>query len=61
MRSLLTYFSEVKLELSKVTWPKRSEVARLTLTVLAVSAIVAGYVGGLDYLLTNLLGKIITR
>jgi preprotein translocase SecE subunit len=61
MRRLTTYFSEVKLELSKVTWPKRDEVARLTLTVLAVSAIVAGYVGGLDYLLTNLLGKIITR
>ena len=46
----LQFFQEVKAELFKVTWPKREIVIKLTLVVIGVSAVVAVYLGGLDYL-----------
>jgi len=55
VKQIVSYVSEVKLELSKVTWPKRPEVVRLTLIVLIISGIVAGYVGALDFICTKLL------
>jgi preprotein translocase subunit SecE len=61
MKSVITFFSEVKSELSKVTWPKRNEVVRLTLIVFAVSGIIGGYVGGLDYLFTKVLATVLTK
>jgi preprotein translocase subunit SecE len=61
VRKLLSYLSEVKGELRKVTWPKKQEVIRLTLVVFIISAIVAGYVGGLDYVLTKALSLVITK
>lgn len=61
MKSVVTFFSEVKSELSKVTWPKREEVVRLTLIVFLVSGIVGVYVGLLDYLFTSILTKVLTK
>jgi len=61
VEKVLGYFSEVGAELSKVTWPKRQEVVRLTLVVFAISVIVAFYVGGLDYVFTKLLEAIVAR
>ena len=61
MEKVLGYFSEVRAELSKVTWPKRQQVVRLTLVVFAISVIVAFYVGGLDYVFTKLLELIVAR
>jgi preprotein translocase subunit SecE len=61
MRSIFTFFSEVRSELSKVTWPKRQEVVRLTLIVFLVSGIVGLYLGGLDYLFTKALTLFLTK
>lgn len=61
MGSILKFFSEVKLELSKVTWPKKDEVLRLTLIVFLVSGIIGAYVGGLDYLFTRLLTLVVIK
>ena len=61
MEKVLGYFSEVRTELSKVTWPKRQEVIRLTLVVFAISLIVAFYVGGLDFVFTKILEIIFAR
>jgi len=55
VNKIVTYLSEVRLELTKVTWPKREEVVRLTLTVFIISAVVAVYVGALDFGFTKLL------
>ena len=55
MRQITKYLGEVRGEMAKVVWPKRDEVVRLTLIVLAISAIVGVYLGGLDYALTKLL------
>jgi len=61
MKSVVTFFSEVRSELSKVTWPKRKEVVRLTGVVILVSVIVGFYVGGFDYLFTTVLTKLIAK
>ena len=60
MKQVLGYFSEVRLELSKVTWPKREEVIKLTLIVFTISAIVALYAGVLDYILTKVLEFVVS-
>ncbi len=61
MKTVINFFSEVKLELSKVTWPKRDEVIKLTAIVLLVSGILGFYVGGLDYLFTRLLTFVVSK
>jgi preprotein translocase subunit SecE len=61
MKSIVTFFSEVKSELSKVTWPKKDQVVRLTLIVFAVSGIIGLYVGGLDYLFTKVLTVVLAE
>ncbi len=43
------FFKEVNTELRKVTWPKRDTVLKLTAVVIAVSAVVGVYLGGLDF------------
>jgi preprotein translocase subunit SecE len=61
MKAVVNFFGEVRLELSRVTWPTRDEVIKLTLTVFIVSGILGAYVGGLDYLFTTLLTKVVTK
>ncbi|OGM11749.1 preprotein translocase subunit SecE [Candidatus Woesebacteria bacterium RBG_16_36_11] len=61
MNKIFQYLKDVRTELSKITWPKKEEVIKLTLIVFIFSALVAFYVGGLDLIFTNVLGKIISR
>ena len=61
MKGIIKFFGEVKSELSKVTWPKRDEVVRLTLIVFAVSGIIGAYVGGLDFVFTKILASVLTK
>ncbi len=49
------YIGEVKEELRKVEWPRRGKTIRLTVIVVAASAIVGIYIGALDWLFTLLL------
>ncbi len=53
------FLRETRDELKKVVWPTRNEVIRLTTVVIIVSAIVGGYIGGIDFLLTKLLSVVI--
>ncbi len=59
MKAVTKYLSEVRVELSKVVWPKREEVIKLTLIVILISGIVGIYVGLLDITFTKLLETII--
>lgn len=61
MKNFTTFISEVRVELSKVDWPTRNEVVKLTLIVLLVSGILGFYVGGLDYIFTRLLSLLISN
>ncbi|OGY26043.1 MAG: preprotein translocase subunit SecE [Candidatus Woykebacteria bacterium RBG_16_43_9] len=60
MSKVISYFSQVWEELSKVTWPTRAEAIKMTLTVLIASVIIAIFIGGLDLVLTKFIGKVLS-
>jgi len=57
----VVFLKEVKAELSKVVWPTRDEVIKLTVVVVIVSAVIGIYVGGLDLLFTKLTDVLVKR
>ena len=44
----MRFFGEVIGELKRVTWPTRQEAMRLTLMVIAVSAVIGAFLGAAD-------------
>lgn len=60
MKAAIKYLQEVRGELSKVVWPNKEEVIKLTIIVLIISAIVGLYVGALDFVFTKFLEIVIT-
>jgi preprotein translocase subunit SecE len=50
---------DVQLELKKVNWPSKKETLRYTLIVILVSAFVAAFLGGLDFVFTKILERFI--
>ena len=55
------FFKEVYVELRKTNWLSRSEIIRYTLLVLAVTIIVAAFLGGLDYLFSTAIQKFVVK
>lgn len=55
MATPIGFLRETQDELKKVTWPTRAEVIRLTGVVIIVSLAVGLYIGGLDFIFTNIL------
>jgi preprotein translocase subunit SecE len=49
MRTLVTFLKEAKRELEKVTWPNQKQLVRSTVTVVLATALMAIFLGGLDY------------
>lgn len=60
MNPIIDYLVQSRDELKKVTWPSRPELIRLTLVVLAISAVTAIYLGILDSLLSRLVTFVIS-
>jgi len=56
---LISFLKEVKLETKKINWPTREETIKYTLIVIGISTGVALFLGGLDFILTLFLNKII--
>lgn len=61
MKKIFSYFSEVLNELKKVSWPKRQDVIQLLLLVIAITIIVAIFIGIVDFGLTKLLESFVTK
>jgi len=55
------FFKEVFVEMKKVSWLSRKDVTRYTLIVLAVTIVVAAFLGGLDYIFSTILKSIILK
>lgn len=55
------FFKEVYVELRKTNWLSRNEVIRYTIIVLAVTIIVAAFLGGLDYIFSTGIQKFIVK
>ena len=58
---LVNYVKESKAELGKVTWPTKKQAVNSTITVIVISAFVAVFLGGVDYVLNTALQLVITR
>lgn len=54
-----TFFKEVKNELKKVVFPSRDEVIDSTKVVVVLVLMVAIFLGGIDLLLTKLVGMVV--
>ncbi len=48
------YLREVKVEMSKVTWPNRAEVVQATSVVIVAVVIAAAYIGALDFIWSSI-------
>ncbi|OHA71013.1 MAG: preprotein translocase subunit SecE [Candidatus Wildermuthbacteria bacterium RIFCSPLOWO2_12_FULL_40_9] len=58
---VINFLKEVKTEVKKVNWPTRQETLRYTLIVVAVSFLVAFFLGGLDLLFQFIIEKAIIQ
>ena len=54
-KKAIAYLKDVRLEMSKVTWPTRNEVWQSTVVVLVLSGILALFVFGADLSLSRLI------
>src|SRR5690349_13495052 len=58
---LKTFFSEVKTELKKVTWPSRNEVYATTIVVIVTTIFFGFYLYGLDLLMTQIFSHVLRQ
>lgn len=61
MNTVTEYIKEVIAEAKNVTWPSRKQTITFTLAVLAVSILVAYYLGLLDFIFAQGLSKLLIR
>jgi preprotein translocase subunit SecE len=55
------FFSEVRSELKKVTWPSRKEVYSTTIVVIATSILFGFYLWGLDLVFSRAMSLVLAR
>lgn len=60
MDKVFEFLREAKAELKKVTWPSKQQVWYSTLIVIAVTFMVAAYLGVVDVLLTAVFTRILS-
>ena len=56
LEKLRRFLREVRAEMEKVTWPGRQEVQAATLVIIALVMLLAAFIGGVDFLVSRLLG-----
>jgi preprotein translocase subunit SecE len=59
MGKLFGFLREAKAELKKVTWPGKQQVWYSTLVVIAVTFMMAAYLGVVDMLLTAVFSRVV--
>jgi preprotein translocase subunit SecE len=59
--NIINFLKEVLIESRKVNWPGSKEVLRYTLIVIAISVALAVFLGGVDFVFTRLLNRVILR
>jgi preprotein translocase subunit SecE len=61
MNKIVQFFLEAKAELMKVNWPTRKQTFNYTALVVAVSVVVALFLGGLDSVFSYILKTYIIK
>ena len=59
MEKIINFLKEVRVELSKVTWPTKKQTTVYTLVVIGISLFLAIFLGLLDFFFEFLLKKFI--
>jgi len=59
MNKIVQFLKEVRQEIKKVSWLTRQETLRYSLMVVAAALLVAAYLGGIDYIVSNFLERFI--
>ena len=60
-QKLNEFFKEVWVEMKRVSWLAKKDIVRYTIIVLAVTVLVAAFLGGLDYVFSTILRSFIIR
>ena len=60
MGKIIQFFREVRLELGKVAWPTRRQALKTTGIVILFCAVVALFLGAIDYGLTELISVLVS-
>jgi len=55
------FFKEVWVEMKRVSWLAKKDVIKYTLIVLAITIGVAAFLGGLDFIFSGLIKKLILK
>ncbi len=55
----ISFLRDTWAELRLVRWPDRPTTIKLTVIVIVISVLTGVYVGGLDYLFTNILQRVV--
>ena len=53
MNKIVEFLKDVKIELSKVSWPTRDQTVQYTLVVIGLSVAIALFLGGVDFVLAR--------
>jgi preprotein translocase subunit SecE len=56
LEKLRSFLREVRVEMEKVTWPGRQEVRAATLVIIALVLLLAAFIGGVDFVVSRVLG-----
>ena len=59
IQKIKVFFKEVWVELKRVSWLSQKDVLRDTLIVLAVTVVVASFLGGLDFIFTEIIKRFV--
>ena len=61
MEKVISFLKDVKIELSKVSWPTRDQTIQYTIIVIALSVAIALFLGGVDFIFQQILTKFILK
>ena len=61
MEKIISFLKDVKIELSKVSWPTREQTIQYTLVVLGLSLFVAIFLGAWDFIFQFGLNRFIVK
>jgi len=60
-QKLNAFLKEVWVELKRVSWLSQKNVVKYTIIVFVITLVVAGFLGGLDYIFTTLIKNFILK
>ena len=61
MDRFINFLKDVKIELSKVSWPTKDQTIQYTLVVIGLSLAISLFLGGTDFVLQFVLNKFILK